>query len=140
MAPGIRLGFHGHNNLQLAFSNAQVLGQIQTKRQLLLDSSVYGMGRGAGNLPTELIARYIDQNIASRYDVSLVMDVYDQHIADIRRKHQWGYSMAYHIAAVHVCHPNYASFLLEKRDLPVKDMEAVLRSIRKTAGPSTTRT
>ena len=42
MAPGIRLGFHGHNNLQLAFSNAQVLGQIQTKRQLLLDSSVYG--------------------------------------------------------------------------------------------------
>lgn len=129
MAPGIRLGFHGHNNLQLAFSNAQVLGQIQTKRQLLLDSSVYGMGRGAGNLPTELIARYIDQNIASRYDVSLVMDVYDQHIADIRRKHQWGYSMAYHIAAVHVCHPNYASFLLEKRDLPVKDMEAVLQSI-----------
>ena len=129
MAPGIRLGFHGHNNLQLAFSNAQVLGQIQTKRQLLLDSSVYGMGRGAGNLPTELIARYIDQNIASRYDVSLVMDVYDQHIADIRKKHQWGYSMAYHIAAVHVCHPNYASFLLEKRDLPVKDMEAVLQSI-----------
>ena len=129
MAPGIRLGFHGHNNLQLAFSNAQVLGQIQTKRQLLLDSSVYGMGRGAGNLPTELIARYIDQNIASRYDVSLVMDVYDQHIADIRKKHQWGYSMAYHIAAVHVCHPNYASFLLEKRDLPVKDMEEVLQSI-----------
>ena len=132
MAPGIRLGFHGHNNLQLAFSNAQVLGQIQTKRQLLLDSSVYGMGRGAGNLPTELIARYIDQNIASRYDVSLVMDVYDQHIADIRKKHQWGYSMAYHIAAVHVCHPNYASFLLEKRDLPVKDMEAVLQSIPET--------
>lgn len=82
-----------------------------------------------GTCPTELIARYIDQNIASRYDVSLVMDVYDQHIADIRKKHQWGYSMAYHIAAVHVCHPNYASFLLEKRDLPVKDMEAVLQSI-----------
>lgn len=129
MAPGIRLGFHGHNNLQLAFSNAQVLGQIQTKRPLILDASVYGMGRGAGNLPTELITRYIDQNIATRYDTSLVMDVYDAFIADIRKKHGWGYSMAYHIAAVHVCHPNYASYLLEKRDLPVKDMEQVLRSI-----------
>ena len=32
MEPGIRLGFHAHNNLQLAFSNAQVLGKIQTKR------------------------------------------------------------------------------------------------------------
>ena len=44
MNPQIRLGFHGHNNLQLAFSNAQVLGKIQTKRTLILDSSVYGMG------------------------------------------------------------------------------------------------
>lgn len=63
MDPAIRLGFHGHNNLQLAFSNAQVLLGIQAKRQLILDSSVYGMGRGAGNLPTELITRYINQNI-----------------------------------------------------------------------------
>ena len=58
MDPEIHLGFHGHNNLQLAFSNAQVLGKIQTKRTLLIDASVYGMGRGAGNLPTELIAQY----------------------------------------------------------------------------------
>ena len=63
---GIHLGFHAHNNLQLAFSNAQVLGKIQTKRTLILDSSVYGMGRGAGNLPTELITQYINKNIASR--------------------------------------------------------------------------
>lgn len=51
MDPAIRLGFHGHNNLQLAFSNAQVLLGIQAKRQLILDSSVYGMGRGRGTSP-----------------------------------------------------------------------------------------
>ena len=44
MKPGIHIGFHGHNNLQLAFSNAQILGKIQTKRTLILDASVYGMG------------------------------------------------------------------------------------------------
>lgn len=71
MDPEIELGFHGHNNLQLAFSNAQVLGKIQTKRTLILDSTVYGMGRGAGNLPTELITQYINKNIASKYDVSM---------------------------------------------------------------------
>ena len=48
---GVKVGFHGHNNLQLAFSNAQVLMGIQSKRDLILDSSVFGMGRGAGNLP-----------------------------------------------------------------------------------------
>ena len=79
MNPEIRLGFHGHNNLQLAFSNAQILGKIQTKRTLILDSSVYGMGRGAGNLPTELITQYINKNIESRYDVTMVMDIYDEY-------------------------------------------------------------
>ena len=86
MKPGIHIGFHGHNNLQLAFSNAQILGKIQTKRTLILDASVYGMGRGAGNLPTELITQYINRNIASRYDVSMVMGIYDEYIAPIRKK------------------------------------------------------
>ena len=79
MDPGVRLGFHGHNNLQLAFSNAQTMASFQTKRDVILDASVYGMGRGAGNLPTELITRYINRNIASRYDAALVMDVYDEY-------------------------------------------------------------
>lgn len=83
METDIHIGFHGHNNLQLAFSNAQVLGKIQTKRTLILDSSVYGMGRGAGNLPTELITQYINKKINSRYDVTMVMDIYDEFISAI---------------------------------------------------------
>ncbi len=129
MAPEIHLGFHGHNNLQLAFSNAQVLGKIQTKRTLIVDSSVYGMGRGAGNLATELITQYINKNIASRYDVSAIMDIYDEYIAPIRKKYQWGYSMPYHIAASHVCHPNYATYLINRQTLTMKDIEKIIQSI-----------
>ena len=129
MRPEIHLGFHGHNNLQLAFSNAQVLGKIQTKRTLVLDSSVYGMGRGAGNLPTELITQYINRNIASRYDVSMVMDIYDEYIAAIRREYEWGYTVPYHIAASHVCHPNYATYLLNRQTLTMKDIEKIIQSI-----------
>ena len=129
MDPAVRLGFHAHNNLQLAFSNAQVLGKIQTKRPLILDSSVFGMGRGAGNLPTELIAQYINDNIASRYDAAMVMDIYDEYISAIRREYEWGYSMPYHIAASNVCHPNYASYLLQRRTLTMKDIERIIQSI-----------
>ena len=131
MSPEIRLGFHGHNNLQLAFSNAQVLGKIQTKRTLILDSSVYGMGRGAGNLPTELITQYINKNIASRYDAAMVMEIYDEYISVIRKEYEWGYTMPYHIAASHVCHPNYASYLINKQTLTMKDIEKIIRSIPK---------
>lgn len=125
----IHLGFHPHNNLQLAFSNAQVLGKIQTKRTLILDSSVYGMGRGAGNLPTELITQYINRNISSRYDVTMVMDIYDEYIAAIRKQYEWGYALPYHIAAIHVCHPNYASYLLNKQTLTMKDIEKIIQSV-----------
>lgn len=129
LKPEVKLGFHGHNNLQLAFSNAQVLGKIQTRRPLILDSSVYGMGRGAGNLPTELITQYINRKIAPRYDVSLVMDIYDEYISAIRREHEWGYTMPYHIAASNVCHPNYAAFLLNRQTLTMKDIEKIIQSI-----------
>ena len=59
-----------------------------------MDSSVNGMGRGAGNLPTELITQYINKNIASRYDVTMVMDIYDEYISAIRKKFEWGYTCA----------------------------------------------
>lgn len=129
MDPQIRLGFHGHNNMQLAFSNAQVLGKIQTKRTLILDSSVYGMGRGAGNLPTELITQYINKKIQSRYDVTMVMDIYDEYIAAIRKEYEWGYTMPYHIAASHVFHPSYAAYLINKQTLTMKDIEKIIQSI-----------
>ena len=129
MLPEIRLGFHGHNNLQLAFSNAQVLGKIQSKRTLILDSSVYGMGRGAGNLPTELITQYINKNIDSKYDVAMIMDVYDEYISPIRKEYEWGYTMPYHIAASNVCHPNYAAYLINKQTLTMKDIEKIIQSI-----------
>lgn len=125
----IRLGFHPHNNLQLAFSNAQILGKIQTKRDLILDSSVYGMGRGAGNLPTELITQYINEKIESKYEVSIVIDIYDEFICKIRKVHEWGYNMAYHIAAVNLCHPNYASYLVGKHRLRTKEINELIREI-----------
>src|SRR5262249_54771297 len=49
----IPLGFHPHNPLQLAFANG--LAALRGGATLL-DSSLGGMGKGAGNLVTELIA------------------------------------------------------------------------------------
>jgi len=48
---GILLGYHGHNNISLALANA--LAAIENGAELI-DATVTGMGRGAGNLQTEL--------------------------------------------------------------------------------------
>ena len=63
---GIKIGFHSHNNMQLAYSNAHTLVDMQTRRDLIIDSSIYGMGRGAGNLNTELFLEYLNDNIGGK--------------------------------------------------------------------------
>lgn len=129
LAPDIYIGFHSHNNMQMAYSNSEELIQCRGERNIILDSSVYGMGRGAGNLPTELIADYLDKNCGGKYDVVQILDIYDRYISIIRSEKKWGYSMPYYIAARNECHPNYASFLINKQTLTMRDIEYMISMI-----------
>ncbi len=108
----VKIGFHSHNNLQLSFSNALALLNIETKREIIIDSSVFGMGRGAGNLSTEVVAEYLNRNFKTNYDISWLSSIYKENIASIYSKHPWGYSMLYFLSAMNNCHPNYATYLL----------------------------
>lgn len=125
----IMIGFHSHNNLQLSFANAQELMAIQTKRQLIIDSSVFGMGRGAGNLCTELITEYINKNIKVKYDIMSLLEIVDEHLNQIFSVTPWGYSVPYYLAATSGCHPNYASYLLNKQTLSVKNISFILNQL-----------
>jgi 4-hydroxy 2-oxovalerate aldolase len=89
----IALGFHSHNNLQLSFSNAQELILLNSTRNIILDASVFGMGRGAGNLCTELLIQYINENIIRKYDLMPVLEIIDKYIQHLYTKHSWGYSV-----------------------------------------------
>ena len=56
----IKVGFHGHNHLQLAFANTLVAIE---KNVDIVDSTIWGMGKGPGNLPTELLLGYYDYDL-----------------------------------------------------------------------------
>ena len=64
----IPIGFHSHNNLQLSYALACELINISTHRNLIIDSSLLGMGRGAGNLHTEMICNYLNNKEKSEYN------------------------------------------------------------------------
>lgn len=129
LADGIKLGFHSHNNLQMSYANAQAMSQYQTNRELIVDSSVYGMGRGAGNLCTELIAQYENTLGESRYDLIPIYEILDEFIYPIFTRFQWGYNAHYYISASHVCHPNYASYLMNKQTLTMNEVNLILKNI-----------
>jgi len=122
----IRLGFHSHNNLQLSFSNAQELIRMESPRQIIVDTSVYGMGRGVGNLSTELLAEYINMNIHMNYSIIPLLSIADKYLMSIYAEQRWGYDLPYFLSATEGCHPNYASFLLNKGTLSMEDISKIL--------------
>lgn len=125
----IHMGFHSHNNLQLSYSNCQALVSVESDRTISLDSSVYGMGRGAGNLNTELIASYLNDHRTRKYEIEPILEIVDEFIINIKKEHEWGYSVPYYLAAINGCHPNYAGYLSGKQTLNVKSISTILRMI-----------
>lgn len=126
----LKLAFHAHNNLQLAFSNAvSFIENTKDSRNIVIDTSLYGMGRGAGNLPTELMANFLNENYKKNYNISSLLEVNDTIIEKIKNEHQWGYQLPYYLSAKYACHPSYVLYLLNKKMLDSKDINEVLQMI-----------
>lgn len=118
----ILIGFHSHNNMQLAYSNAQTLAGLRTNRDLIIDASVFGMGRGAGNLNTELFVEYLNENHGGQYQLPPLLNLIDEILSGFHERNYWGYSLPNYISAIHNAHPNYAGYLDDKHTLTVEDM------------------
>lgn len=125
LSESVCMGFHSHNNLQLAYSNAQFLVEKNISRHILIDTSIYGMGRGAGNLNTELFIQYLNERIGASYDIKPVLMIIDEIINDFYQRNYWGYSLPNYISAVHNAHPNYAGYLDDKKTLTVEAMNEI---------------
>lgn len=126
LAQGILLGFHSHDNLQLSFFNAKALCCTESCRDLILDASMYGMGRGSGNLKTESILSYLNLNCHEKYDSSALNVLLEKYIVPLSKEYRWGYDPAYRYSAINNCHPNYARYLLEVRRLKKEDICDIL--------------
>ncbi len=127
----VKLGYHSHNNLQLAFANAQRMMEFGTNRDVIIDCSVYGMGRGAGNLCTELMVDYMKKRYNKKYDAVPILEIVDNYLLPIYMQKKWGYSIEYFLASSLDCHPNYVSFLMDKQNIPVRVIRNMLEQIPK---------
>lgn len=127
----IGIGYHAHNNFQLGYANCIELMNLHgtNSRLLLCDGSIFGMGKGAGNAPTELLCMYLNTNFEKAYDISHLLEAIDVTINDFFTTTRWGYQLKYFIAASNDCHPNYVTYLLNKKTLSVKSINEILKGI-----------
>ena len=125
----INIGYHSHNNFQLAYANSIELMNIKTNRTLIIDGSLYGMGKGAGNACIELLAMYVNENYNGKYDISELLEAIDIDILKIKEKYNWGYAVPAYIAALNDCHPKYVNYLRDKNTLSTKSINEILKNI-----------
>lgn len=124
------IGFHSHNNLQLSYSNAVTLLNFPCKRDVIFDSSIMGMGKGAGNLNTELFAEHLNIYEEKDYDVAPLLEVMDKCLNQIKQTYYWGYSVEYYLSAANHCTPSYAKHFYYKHLITVDQLSELLGMIQ----------
>lgn len=122
----ISLGYHSHNNFQLGYANCIEMLAHPVERDVLVDATIYGMGKSAGNTPIELLAMHLNEHYGKNYQISQFLEAIDANIMNIYKQSPWGYNMFFYVAASNDCHPNYVSYLMEKRTLSVKSINEIL--------------
>ena len=101
-AAGKEVGMHAHNNLQLGFANtieAIVLGAN------MLDATMAGLGRGAGNCPMELLVGFLHN---PKYNLLPVLRCVQDMIEPLRSKLMWGFDLPYMLTGFLNQHPRSA--------------------------------
>ncbi|HAZ10020.1 MAG: nucleoid-structuring protein H-NS [Omnitrophica bacterium GWA2_41_15] len=99
------VGFHGHNNQQLAFSNT-IEAIIHNANYL--DATIYGIGRAAGNCPLELLIGFLKN---PKFDIRPILDIISKEFIPLSSKIEWGYVIPYAIAGMMNEHPKAAMAL-----------------------------
>ena len=129
--PEINLGYHAHNNFQMGYANciSMINRSNYTKRNLLVDGSIYGMGKSAGNAPIELIMMHMNRIWENRYNIGQILEAIDSSILQFYQTATWGYNVFYYIAALNNCHPNYVAFLMNKKTLSVRAIMELLEQL-----------
>lgn len=125
-----KVGFHSHNNMQMSNALSQEFVRMSYgKREVIVDGTISGMGRGAGNTPTELIAQYMVSKLGYNYDIDALLDIIDDHMDNIRTRCTWGYSTPFFVAGCYSAHVNNIAYLTQKNSIRSKDIRYILNKI-----------
>lgn len=98
------LGIHTHDNKGLALSNSIAAHESGIQ---YIDSTLCGMGRGAGNAKTEYLLVEIMQRGLGEYFPDALFPLVLNEFSKLQNKYKWGPNIYYFLSAIHGIHPTY---------------------------------
>ena len=127
--PGIRIGFHAHNNFQLAYANGLAFLRYEGKHDVIIDGTLFGMGKSAGNGPIELTAMTLNNRYGGKYRIDAMLEAINESVMGFYRKTPWGYKTFFYLCAKNQCHPNYLTDYEKEENLSVSMVDELLATI-----------
>lgn len=125
----IQIGFHAHNNLQLAYANSLAFLEKEGKHDVVIDGTLYGMGKSAGNAPLELLAMRMNEKFGKNYRVDALLEGIEESVMDFYKQSSWGYKLFFYLCSKNKCHPNYVTYFKEKQNLSISKLDELLHRI-----------
>jgi len=127
----IKIGLHSHDNLGLSSALAELMVMMaeRTERDIVIDGSLYGMGRGAGNAATELIANFINKRCGKKYNIPVLLEIIEKYIKPLRKEICWGYDLPMFICGMERSHVDNIYFLQSHACCSAKDMYEIISAL-----------
>lgn len=120
----IKIGLHSHDNLGLSCALAEYMVMLSKKtvRDIIIDGSLFGMGRGAGNAKTELLADYLNKTCGTNYDIQKLLATIDKYITPLCNNIHWGYDLPMYICGTKHSHVDNVYHLEKKYHTSANEM------------------
>lgn len=122
------IGIHTHDNLGKALSNSITAVNNGVK---WIDSTVYGMGRGPGNLKTEIAQIEIAKSKTYLRNIDSMMHLISKYFIPLFKKYLWGTNPFYYIAGKSKIHPTYIQTMLSDKTFDYSIIKEITNNLKK---------
>ena len=125
------IGFHAHDNMGRALMNGIAAFNSGIN---WIDSTVTGMGRGAGNIQTEIALLQFSKELKKKPDISLLLKLIEKKFTPMKNKYGWGTNPYYYLAGQHKIHPTFIQSMLSNLKLEPIEMLSVIDNLKNSEG------
>lgn len=127
----IAIGLHSHDNLGLSTALAETMIMLAKDydRDVIVDGSLFGMGRGAGNASTELLASYLNKYHGKGYNIPALLDTIQKYIDPLRDHIHWGYDLPMFVCGSEHAHVDNVYYLQKHTDCSARGMYEVIQTM-----------
>ncbi len=123
------IGLHSHNNQNLSLKHVINVMNQNYERSVIIDVTLYGMGKGAGNLNTEIFAEYLNNHRSGHYSIEPLIKEIDGNLKSLHRIYDWGYCQEYLLSAKYRMTPSYAKLFYREYGCSLEQTDKLLASV-----------